>query len=40
MFEGDWLRFFSDTTSLVLFALTLLAVCIPLWKFLKARWAA
>lgn len=40
MFEGDWMRFFSDTTSLVLFMLTLLAVAFPLLKFLKARWAA
>lgn len=40
MFEGDWMRFFSDTTSLVLFVMTLIAVTIPLLKFLKSRWSS
>lgn len=37
MFEGDWRQFFNDTTSLVLFLLTLVALLIPLVKALRAR---
>lgn len=37
MFEGDWLKFFSETTTLVLFALTLFALSIPFVKFLRKR---
>jgi len=40
MFEGDWLRFFSDTTTLVLFFLTLFALSIPLLRFMRTRKAA
>jgi len=39
MFEGDWLRFFSEKTSLVLFVLTLLALSIPLLNRFRARGA-
>ena len=37
MFAGDWLQFFKDTTTLVLFFLTLLALLIPLAKLVKTR---
>lgn len=37
MFEGDWLRFFSDTTTLVLFLLSLFALSVPLANFIRAR---
>ena len=37
MFEGDWLQFFKDTTTLVLFFLTLLALSIPLVKLVRTR---
>ncbi|MDH3532802.1 MAG: tripartite tricarboxylate transporter permease [Gammaproteobacteria bacterium] len=40
MFEGNWLRFFGDTTTLVLFFLTLFALSIPLLKFMRTRRAA
>ena len=37
MFDGNWLGFFSDTTSLVLFLLTIAALLIPLLQRLRFR---
>lgn len=37
MFEGNWLRMFGDTTTAILFGLTLVALSIPLLRFLRAR---
>ena len=40
MFEGNWLRMFGDVTTLVLFVLTLLALSIPLVRYLRKMRAA
>ncbi|NCF51597.1 tricarboxylic transporter [Gammaproteobacteria bacterium] len=37
MFEGDWRRFFGDTTTLVLFLLTLCALLIPIVNRVRTR---
>lgn len=37
MFRGDWLKFLSDTTTTVLFSLTLLALLIPLIQYIRGR---
>jgi hypothetical protein len=38
MFRGDWLRFFSDSTTLVLFCLSLITLSIPVMqRFLSGR---
>ena len=37
MFDGNWLGYFSDTTSLVLFLLTIAALLIPLLQRLRIR---
>ncbi len=37
MFEGNWLRMFGDTTTAILFGLTLVALSIPLIRFLRTR---
>jgi putative tricarboxylic transport membrane protein len=36
-FRGDWLRFFSDSTSLVLFSLSLLALLVPAVHHVRKR---
>jgi putative tricarboxylic transport membrane protein len=35
MFDGNWLRFFGDPTSMILFALTLVALCIPFLQWFR-----
>lgn len=35
MFDGNWLGFFSDTTSLILFLLTVVALSVPLLQRLR-----
>ncbi len=37
MFDGNWLLIFSDTTSLVLFLLTLAALSIPLLQRIRPK---
>ena len=37
MFRGDWLKFFGDTTTVVLFALSILVLLIPLIRFVRSR---
>lgn len=39
-FRGDWLRFFTDTTTLVLLAMAVLALVIPARQALRKRRAA